>query len=120
MCPCISPLYVTDLFDLKDLVSRPLADELAQHIRSCACPEVRIDFSGIATISRAFADQFHKHKLEALAGGKTVIAINMEPEVLSMFQAVVHTQGDFNRKYEQTPIFQFRNRKELKEFLFAF
>ena len=115
-----SSLVIADLFDLKDLVSRPLADELFVHIQSCIGTEVAIDFSGISTVSRAFADQFYKNQTQALANGKTLIAQNRKPEVEAMFKAVSETQGSFNREFKSTPILKFHSREELEGFLHSF
>lgn len=119
MLPCTSHFRITAHFALRHLASRTLADAIFDRIAEHHfCEHIQVDFAGIETISRAFADQFYKLQQEALAQSRTIEPIGTNDEIASLLQAVGQTQGAFGRNYQTVPVYQFNNRKDLKAFLF--
>ena len=99
-------------------MTREVASKFMDKVRETGCYEVEVDFSGIDFISRSFADQFHKEKIELWESGKkNVIVTNAHDDVFSMFQAICKTQKEVNRNYESYPVIHFQTRRSLENYL---
>ncbi len=101
------------------LVTREAADFLFEQINLDTFYCVEIDFGEIQFISRSFADQFHKRKIELWENNtKEIIVENTHNDVLQMFKAVSRTQDRAIRETTNYPVVQFTTRRSLKEFLY--
>jgi hypothetical protein len=116
---CQSHIRVADYFHHQKLVTREVAEELAERIASVQCYFVFVDFSGIDFISRSFADQFHKEKLRLWEAGLKEVSIEGASQaVLEMFKAVSQSaEGKAVRHTRVIPIVQRTDRATLKQFL---
>jgi hypothetical protein len=79
----------------KTLDSRDEAIRLFAHLKEyCTiCENLELDFSEVDFMSRSFADQFHKEKLEWIKNNNLVIKIkNVSTQIMEILQAVSKTQ----------------------------
>jgi len=115
---CTSQISVSNFFHKDSLVTREVASLLMKKISECPWEKVHVDFSGITFISRSFADQFHKEKIDLFENGeKEVICDNMLHDVKEMFKAVCKTQEAWDREYNLYPVLHFTTRRSLIDYL---
>jgi hypothetical protein len=117
---CTHPILVAEYFKNHNLVTREYATLLIEKATSTLSGLIELDFSGISFVSRSFADQFHKEKINLWeTEKKEIIVINTEPDVSEMLKTVSKTQSSNNRVFESYPHLQFQSRRFLKEYLFS-
>lgn len=115
---CTHKIIVSEHYNRNSLVTREVAIALMSIVKSYPYYDVEIDFSNIDFISRSFADQFHKEKIQLWeSNDKNVVVINAHDDVLSMFQAVSKTQNAYGRSYSSYPLLNFQTRRSLKNYL---
>src|SRR5690606_22038306 len=82
--------------------------------------ELELDFSNVEFMSRSYADQFHKAKLEYEKNNEVVIHIvNANEKVIHMLQVVAKTQNPNERTFEKIPVFRFSKRQMLTDYLLS-
>ncbi len=98
---------------------RNSAAELFRHVK-CGMREVVLDFSEVEFISRGFADQLHKERLEFQNHCSTQVFIeNANVEVQEMMRAVALTQSAIHRERVEIPIFRVKDKEELERMFLA-
>ena len=116
----IQSISVIDILHHNNLVTRESAIALLSKVSDNSCSSINLDFSGIYFISRSFADQFHKIKMELKTNeSKEIIVTNAGNEVIQMLSAVSRTQSSKDRFSQESLQIHFENRKEFKAFLLA-
>lgn len=104
----------------KTLDSRDEATKLFERLRDyCTqCGNIELDFSEVDFMSRSFADQFHKEKLEWAKNNDLVILIKDAPDqVIEILQAVSKTQKSKIYKMANTPVYSYSQNDSLFAFL---
>lgn len=82
--------------------------------------EIEFDFTGVEFMSRSFADQFHKEKLQFQEKENLVLyIINANEEIIKILQAVANTQNKKDRKFVSLPVFRFSDEKLLSDYLLS-
>lgn len=100
------------------LVTREAATSFMLQIKKLPWNTIELDFSNIEFISRSFADQLHKEKIELWeANEKKVNVSNACEAVFQMLQAVSKTQNKPDRVIPDIEVLHFNDRKSLKAFL---
>ena len=101
------------------LISREAVTSLFNELSNTNA-ELELDFSNVEFMSRSYADQFHKTKLEFEQQHNVKIHIvNANEEVINMLQVVSKTQNSNNRIFEKIPVFRFSKPKMLSDYLFS-
>lgn len=117
-CHSIIPVY--DLFG-SSINSRESSAVLIEIITHEPCDYIELDFSGVISISRAFADQFHIEKLHCLEKlHKKIIFINASDAILNMFHAVVKSHQGIRKKVNTVPIYKYSTIGQVEEYLLSF
>ena len=99
------------------LVSREAATSLFNELKN-SDTEFEFDFSNVEFMSRSYADQFHKAKLEFEQKYNAKIhIINANEEVIKMLQVVSKTQNANERTFEKIPVFRFSKPSMLSDYL---
>jgi hypothetical protein len=70
-----------------DLVTRASAADLLEMIEKLPGDVVEVDFDGVKSCTRSFADEYHVRKLSS---SKTIREINMPTSVYQLLMAVAH------------------------------
>lgn len=101
-----------------DLMSRPLAEDFFEYVRSSSENDVVIDFTGVNFVTRSFMDEFYNLFLKTPSKNFNVTVQNMSSDIEAVLNAVKSTQ---NRKKEisDARIVQAKDFQELNDF-FAF
>jgi hypothetical protein len=115
-------MHIASIFKTNKLLTRESATDLFKLIALKQASKIYVDFENINFISRSFADQFHKEKLSLLeATGKQVHLTNHNNDVFAMFNVVSKTQTQHrNIPLSNVVIYEFEQRKIIKEFFFSF
>ena len=117
---CLTSIPVYQLLESTSIHTRDAANIILCAAETHPCDEVVLDFSNISFISRSFADQFHKDKLEVITRtGKVIIVENASEEVIKMLQAVARTQVKTNRPVSQVPVYKYTDLISFEKFLVA-
>ena len=106
----------------KTLDSRDEAEKLFEHLRDyCTqCGNLELDFSEVEFMSRSFADQFHKEKMEWTKDKNLVVLIKNAPsQVIEILQAVAKTQNARFYKGAKVQFYSFSKSDPLFSFLNA-
>lgn len=111
-------IQILSCFSRNNLVTREAARDFMSIIRSQNWKKVEVDFTGVDFISRSFADQYHKEKVDLWKNnGIEVINVNMLDDVYAMFKAVSNTQSSESRSIDMFSPVAFKSRRSLKAFL---
>ena len=106
------------------LLSRTLADVVFESFERNYAVKIEIDFSGIDFISRSFADQFHKNKIDFIEKKNIeIVVVNCKEEVFDMFQEVARTNHSaFVRTYRKSRynVLDIHSRGDLRKINFSF
>ncbi len=101
------------------LISREIAVALFKKIIGSES-NIEFDFTNIEFISRSFADQFYKLKIEYEQNQNSKIQIvNANENVINMLDIVSQTQNSTNREFQPVPIIKFSNSEMLSDYLFS-
>ncbi len=73
-----------------DLAIRGTAKEFCQGIESLKAPAIRVDFSGVRSITRSFAQEYLKYKKESK---KDIEETNIPSNVRKMFMVIEHPRS---------------------------
>ena len=92
MAKTVYPIHQHYVETRQALATRELARELAQCYREHNRDYVRVDMSAVEFMSRSFADEIHKAKIDLANEGIVVELYNQKPEVAAVLRAVAHTQ----------------------------
>lgn len=93
-----------------------LFEIVKQHQSDC----VEFDFDGVVFMSRSFADQFHKERLEMKVTNNLEIQIsNADVSLRKILITVEETQSKKNRFYAELPVFNFTNEEKLVDYLWS-
>jgi hypothetical protein len=80
-----------------------------------------LDFSEVEFISRGFADQLHKARLEFQDHCETLVVIeNANADVQRMMQIVAATQKETSRIVFDAPVIRVQNIAEIERILLSF
>lgn len=78
----------------------------------------KLNFSNVEFMSRSYADQFYKMKLDFECNTNNEIHIlNANEEIINVLQAVAKTQKKADRSYEHVPVFRFSKLSMLSDYL---
>jgi hypothetical protein len=100
------------------LNTREAATELMNAVRDSKCKHIEFDFSNVEFMSRSFADQFHKEKINLISDSEVLIEIsNANEEVVNMLRTVANTQKKVKRDYFKLPVFKFSDTELLSNYL---
>jgi hypothetical protein len=82
---------------------------------------VEFDFSSVEFMSRSFADQFIKEKVQLMKVNSHLFIrlSNMEANILAMLQAVERTQRNTNRSFSELPVYSFSDSESLSDYLLS-
>ncbi len=101
------------------LISREAANLLFSELKYSNI-ELELDFSNVEFMSRSYADQFHKLKLDYEQNNRIRIhIINANEEVINMLQVVAKTQNSSERTFEKVPVFRFSKSQMLSDYLLS-
>jgi hypothetical protein len=101
------------------LISREAVDLLFENLNS-SVSEIELDFSNVEFMSRSYADQFYKAKLNFEQRHNIQIHIvNANEEVINMLQVVSKTQNSNERAFEKIPVFRFSKPQMLSDYLLS-
>jgi len=115
---CNSKINVIDLIDQHSLVTREAATLLISKIlKHTCCDKIELSFEGVTFISRSFADQFHKAKIDLCENKQIELIVLSENDVYEMLKAVSKTQKEYVRDYQVIPKLSFTNRRSLINYL---
>lgn len=111
-------------YNLKSLSTREAVDLLFENISDSTPVRIEIDFTNIDSISRSFADQFHKNKLRYFKEKDIeVIAINCNDYLMDMFKVVANTNDpSFKREYKtaQYNVYNLKRNQSFKSLNLSF
>lgn len=101
------------------LISREAVEILYAELKY-SNTELELDFSNVEFMSRSYADQFHKMKLDYELRNKVKVhIINANEEVINMLQVVSKTQNSSERTFDKVPVFKFSEPRMLTDYLLS-
>lgn len=100
-------------------VSREAATSLFNELNNVDV-ELEFDFINVDFISRSYADQFYKAKMdwEKSHDAKAYI-VNANEEVINMINVVSKTQNSTERFFENIPVYKFSKIDKLSDYLLS-
>ena len=102
------------------LISREAVDILFLKLTNSIATEIQLDFMNVEFISRSYADQFYKSKLDfEKKYSISIYIVNANEDIINMFHAVSKTQHQSDRSFEKTPVYTFSNLDKFSEYLFS-
>ena len=99
--------------------TREAALNIKKQIQESACKHIELDFEDVEFISRSFADQMHKEKIELADKGILIVMLNASSSIMDMFRAVSNTQNAVNRYRKEIPVYKITNMDSLSEYLYS-
>lgn len=100
--------------------TREASQILMNEIRNNYSHKVEIDFSNVSYISRSFADQFYKDKMEYESKlGTNIFVANANSTVVKMLSAVTKTQRKRINKPQDIPVYTYKDQSHLNSFLLS-
>ena len=115
---CNSTIPVKNLLGVTSLHTREMASQLMDEVRADLCDTIELDFADIEFISRSFADQFHKEKIELWTQKGVVIpVVNANTHIISTLQSVANTQNVTVRQGDYIARYKFNSQLQLEQFL---
>lgn len=99
--------------------TREVALQIKKQIEESTCKHIELDFQDVEFISRSFADQMHKEKIELADKGILVVLVNASSSVMDMFRAVSNTQNAVDRQRQEIPVYKITNMDALSEYLYS-
>lgn len=104
----------------KLLNTREAATMLLDVVRESKCSVIELDFTSVEFMSRSFADQFHKDKIELQNKlNVSIDIVNANEEIINILQTVSRTQVKSNREFEEVQIFKFSNTQLISDYLLS-
>ncbi len=104
----------------KLLNTREAATMLLDTLCDTKCSVIGLDFSDVEFMSRSFADQFHKEKIELQNTlNVSIDIVNANEEIINILQTVSRTQVKSNREFEEVQIFKFSNTQLISDYLLS-
>jgi hypothetical protein len=104
----------------KLLNTREAATMLLDTLCDTKCSVIELDFSDVEFMSRSFADQFHKEKIELQNTlNVSIDIVNANEEIINILQTVSRTQVKSNREFEEVQIFKFSNTQLISDYLLS-
>ncbi len=104
----------------KLLNTREAATMLLDVVRETKCSVIELDFMYVEFMSRSFADQFHKEKIELQNTlNVSIDIVNANEEIINILQTVSRTQVKSNREFEEVQIFKFSNTQLISDYLLS-
>jgi hypothetical protein len=108
----------------KTLDSRDEAAKLIESISNTYsnCIEVSLDFEDVEFMSRSFADEFHKQKMNLVnEKGYTILVTNASHQIIDILKAVSKTQTKRSLTQKNIPIYSFSDdsAKDLRNFMLS-
>jgi hypothetical protein len=102
------------------LISREAVNLLFHELNGYNNTEIELDFGNIEFMSRSYADQFHKTKIDFEQNHNVKIYImNANEEVINILQIVSKTQNSTERSFEKIPVFRFSTAQLLSAYLLS-
>ena len=102
------------------LNSRESATSLMDKVRKSPCQVVEFNFSSVEFMSRSFADQFYKEKVQLVKEYNILFEmVDANEEIIHMLRVVSNTQNKVEREYVQLPVYKFTNQNLLGEYLLS-
>lgn len=102
------------------ITSRDEAIKLFNSINKFQHPvtEIVLDFAGIDFISRSFADQFYKEKMDWKVKTNIPLSItNATVQIIEILEAVSRTQSKKDRTVKEIPVYSFTSEELLSEYM---
>ena len=114
-------LHISVYEEMSNLLNtREAVTHLSDLIRTNPCKVIELDFTNVEFMSRSFADQFFKEKIQLQSEfNLTIEIINANEEIIKILRAVSNTQNKKEREFISIPVYKFSNPKLLSEYLFA-
>ncbi|WP_299250347.1 STAS domain-containing protein [uncultured Cytophaga sp.] len=99
--------------------TREAALNIKTQIQQTACTQVELNFDGVEFVSRSFADQLHKEKVELANQGILVVLVNASTSVMDMFRTVAKTQDATDRERHDIPVYKITTMDAFSEYLYS-
>ena len=114
-------IKLSSFFNSSSLDTRDEVVALFAEVRTGAPSNKLIfDFTGIEFISRSFADEFHKQKMQLAKELNMQFEVaNADLSVIEMLQAVSHTQHKVKREESRLMVYSFKDTASLFNYLQA-
>jgi anti-anti-sigma regulatory factor len=104
----------------KLLNTREAATLLLDVVRESKCSVIELDFTSVEFMSRSFADQFHKDKIEFQNKlNVSIDIVNTNEEIINILQTVSRTQVKSIREFAEVQIFKFSNTQLISDYLLS-
>lgn len=82
--------------------------------------ELALDFSNVDFMSRSFADQFYKERMNwETENSANILIENASTQIIEILHAVSKTQASVNRKLQQLLVYSFSKEEQLSQYLQA-